>query len=143
MSRTEPDLPSIQTPLAHENGITTELARTSIDAHNNGVATQLAGQARATSPPTRREPGIPAPVARGTAASETAAGASTRDRALMQLDPDPEISPEPEPGAYRAAHEMLDKPPGRTWPRTRHADIATPEPADDHVERRHNHGWEP
>ena len=38
MSRTEPELPSIITPLAHESGIGTELARTNIESQHDAVA---------------------------------------------------------------------------------------------------------
>ena len=143
MSRTEPDLPSIHTPLAHENGITTELARTSTDAERNSVAAQLASDRTATSASMPAEPRIPAPAARGPRTPEAAREGRARDHAPTQLERDPEISPEPGPAADRAPSEMLDEQPGRAWPRTRHTDPATPRLADDQPEHDHRHGWEP
>ena len=143
MSRTEPDLPSIHTPLAHESAITTELARTSIDTQHDDGFRQMAADRTATSAPTPREPASPAPALRGTFTSATAGEAGARDHAPTQLRRDPEIPPELEPAADRAAGEMLDEHLGRRWPRGRHRDLATPELIDDQAERGHRHGWEP
>jgi conjugative relaxase-like TrwC/TraI family protein len=141
MSRTEPELPSIQTPLAHESAITAELAGASIDAQHNGVATRPAAEARPTSTP--GEPEIRTPAARGAAASETARDAGARDHAALQLERDPAIATGPEPAANRATNETLDEDLGRAWPRVRPTDTAALELADDQAERCHNHGWEP
>jgi hypothetical protein len=143
MGRTEPDLPSIHTPLAHESTITTELARTSIDRQHNGVAPQLASHRPTTTAPTLGEPAIPAPAARETLASATAGKPGAHERAPIQLDQDPEISPEPLPGPGQAVSEMLDVQPSRAWPGARHREPPTPEPTDDRATRGHDHGWEP
>ncbi len=49
MSRTEPEIPSIHTPLAHESAISAELAGAGIDARYKRVATRLAEEAGARS----------------------------------------------------------------------------------------------
>jgi hypothetical protein len=142
MSRTEPDLPSIHTPLAHESAITTDLARTSIDTHNS-VAAQLASHRTTTTAPTPGEPPIPAPAAQETLASATAGKPGALERAPIQLDQDPEISPEPLPAPGQAASEMLDEQLSRAWPGARHREPPTPEPTDDRATRGHDHGWAP
>jgi len=134
MSRTEPDLPSIHTPLAHESEITTQLAVTSIDPHHDGVSPQLTSHRTAASASMPGEPGIRVPAARGPEAAR-------EGRAPTQLERDPEISPAPEPAAD--GRDVLDEQPGPSWPRTRHRDLAAPEFSDDHAEHGHRNGWEP
>jgi conjugative relaxase-like TrwC/TraI family protein len=143
MSRTEPELPSIQKPLAHEFAITAELAGASIDAQHNDLTTQLATEARATSASRSREPEIPAPAIPATAASEATADASARDRGAPLPGRDPEISPVPEPDADRTASQMVDEAHDRVWPRSRYGDLAVSDLADDQIEPRRRHGWEP
>jgi hypothetical protein len=143
MSRSEPDLPSIHTPLAHESAITTELARTSIDTQHDDDLRQMAADRTATSPPTPREPARPAPALRGTFTSATAGDASARDHAPTQLRRDAEIPRKLEPAADRAAGELRDEHLGRRWPPGRHRDLATPELIDDQAEGGHRHGWAP
>jgi len=67
MSRTEPDLPSIHSPLADESAITTERAQTStnLDQGNHAV-TQLAAEHSAISPPKPLEPATRLPASRPT-----------------------------------------------------------------------------
>jgi hypothetical protein len=140
MSRTEPDLPSIHTPLANETGITTELAQTSIDPENNGPAPQLAAEQSATSPAISREPATPA-LAANEADARASAGARNPDS--TQREPRTENSPESELAADPAAGEPLDEQRGRAWPRRRRRELATPDITHDHIQDSHQHGWEP
>jgi conjugative relaxase-like TrwC/TraI family protein len=140
MSRTEPDLPSIHTPLANESAIATELAQTSIDPEDNGAAPQLAAERSATSPAIPRERATPALAANEADAWEPA-GARNRDS--TQREPRPENSPESELAADLPASEPLDEQRGRAWPRRRRRELATPDLTHDHIEDSHQHGWEP
>ena len=85
MSRAEPDLPSIHTPLAHESAIRSELARTSIDTQQQCGFPQMAADRTATSARTHREPASPAPALRETFTSPTAGEAGARGHAPPQL----------------------------------------------------------
>jgi conjugative relaxase-like TrwC/TraI family protein len=140
MSRTEPDLPSIHIPLAHETDITAELARTDIDAQHNRAAAPLTAEPSATSATISREPATPRPAANEVDVRESA-GPLNRDPAPRE--PRPESSLESEPAANRLARETLDEHSGRAWPRSRHRELATPDLTDDQIEAIHQHGWEP
>jgi conjugative relaxase-like TrwC/TraI family protein len=143
MSRAEPELPSIHSPLAHESAVTAELARTRIEAQHNSVAPLVPSRRLAISAPTPRERGTPSRPATGTLASGTARESSARDHAPMQLEQDPEISPDLQPAADRAPSELLDEHLRRAWPSTRHSEPATPQLTHDHAERGPRQGWEP
>jgi conjugative relaxase-like TrwC/TraI family protein len=135
MSRTEPDLPSIHTPLAHESTITTDLTRTSIDRENDtSAAAQITPENSATSAPKLLDP--------ATAETHTREPAGARTRPPTQLEPDPENSPEPEPTAAAAAGEALEEQNGRAWPRSQRRDLATPELTNDQTEHGPRDGWE-
>jgi conjugative relaxase-like TrwC/TraI family protein len=139
MSRTEPDLPSIDTPLAHESTITTEIARTSIDAQYNGPAAPLTAQPSATSALTSRELATSVPDANEADVPESA---DPRNRDPTQ--PRPESSPDLEPAANRRDAETLEQQRGRAWPRGRQRELATPDLTDDQIEAiNHQQGWEP
>jgi hypothetical protein len=135
MSRLEPDLPSIHTPLAHESAVTIELAGTGIDVPHNGVDAKLGAGRSAISVTTPGEVVSPPSTARGTPAPETGA--------RIQLDRDLETSHELEPAADRAASDLLDGQFGRAWPPIRHRDLTALGLADDHPGHSHPKGWEP
>jgi conjugative relaxase-like TrwC/TraI family protein len=140
MSRTEPDVPSIQTPLAHESTIANTLAPTDIDVEQHPGATAQPGKEPSpTSVPNARDPATAVSATRDVHAPEPAAA----DRsARAPLDPQPESSPEPEPAADWAAGEILDERGGRVWPRTRRPDLTISALANDPIEGDCNRGWE-
>jgi ATP-dependent exoDNAse (exonuclease V) alpha subunit len=140
MSRTEPDLPSIYTPLANETHIRAELARTDIDDQHNGGAAPLTAEPSATSAPIPREPATSVPAANEAGVRESA-GPPNRDP--TQREPRPDSSLQSEPAANRRADEALDEQSGRAWPRHWRRELATPDLTDDHIEPTHQHGWEP
>jgi hypothetical protein len=140
ISRTEPDLPSIHTPLAHEATITTELGGTGIEPRHDGVARELVQGRGATSPTVPREAAIPVPAANDLDVRESAGPVN---REPTQREPRPENSSESEPAADRTASEPLDHQPGRAWPRSRRRELATPDLTDDHIEASNHNGWEP
>jgi conjugative relaxase-like TrwC/TraI family protein len=141
MSRTEPDLPSIHTPLAQESAIATELARVTTDLENhNSTAAQLTSEHSSTSAPKPLEPATPLPAISEDHARESA---GPRERAPTQLVPHPESSFEPEPTVNRAPGEAAEDQNGRAWPRSRHRDFATPELTNEQTEGGRCYGWEP
>jgi hypothetical protein len=137
MSRTEPDLPSIHTPLAHESDIRAELAQTSIDAQYNGPAAPLTAEPSATSAAKLVEPATSVPATSEAHAPEPEPG--VHRRVATPLEPKPESSPEPERSADRATGEVLDERGGRVWPR--HDDLTISELTNDQVED-DRRGWE-
>jgi conjugative relaxase-like TrwC/TraI family protein len=140
MSRTEPDLPSIHTPLAHESTITTELARTSIELEqHNGAAARLASERSGASAPKPLEPATPDPP---TSRASERESAYDRDRDPTHLEPRPETSPEPEPACDLAAGEAVGDRRG-AWPRNPTRDLAIPDLTNDQPEDGHRHSWEP
>jgi conjugative relaxase-like TrwC/TraI family protein len=140
MSRTEPDLPSIHTPLANEAGIRAELARMDIDGQYNGAAAPLTAEPSATPATVSREPAAAVPAANEANARESA---GTLNPDPTRRDPWPENSPESEPAATRHAGEALEEQSGRAWPRSRRRELVTPDLTDDQIEAIHQHGWEP
>jgi conjugative relaxase-like TrwC/TraI family protein len=141
MSRTEPDLPSIHTPLAHESTIATELAHTTVDReHDNSAATQLTPEHSARSAPELLEQVTQVPAI-GEDHAQEAAGA--REHAPTELEPHPESSLQPEPTAPAAAGEAVDEQNGRAWPRSQHRDAGTRELTNEQTEGGHHYGWEP
>jgi hypothetical protein len=138
MSRTEPELPSIHTPVADETTITTHLGGTSIDPRHDGVARDLVRERDATSMP-KLEPATPIPAANE---PDVLKSAGPLNRYPTQREPHAENSPEPEPTADRADGNALDQC-GREWPRNARRDPATPELTNDHSEDGHHYGWEP
>ena len=141
MSRTEPDLPSIHTPLAQESAIATELARVTVDLENdNSTAAQITPEHSATSPPKSLEPATQVRVIDEDHARESAGG---RAGDPTQLEPNPESSPEREPTAARAAAEAVEEQNGRAWPRSQHRDPDTLELTNEQTEDGRRYGWEP
>jgi conjugative relaxase-like TrwC/TraI family protein len=140
MSRTEPDLPSIHTPLANETHIRTELAQTTIDAPHNAGGAPLTAAPSATAAPIPSQLATPVPSANAADAPESA---SPLNRDLTQREPRPEISPESETAAEPPAGEPPDEQSGRSWPRSRRRELATPDLTDDRIEASHQQGWEP
>jgi ATP-dependent exoDNAse (exonuclease V) beta subunit len=141
MSRTEPDLPSIHTPLAHEADITNELARIDIESQDNRLAAPLTAEPSPARAPIPREPATSV-----TAANETDVGESAgpRNHQPTRREPHPESSPEFEPAANRRAGETLEQQRGGAWPRNRQPEPATPDLTDDQIEAIHRRqGWEP
>jgi hypothetical protein len=142
MSHTEPDVPSIQTPMAHENTITTD--------HTIDHAGPVQRPFRPVNPPERDtghgHPQIDA-AARGERAehrdhpepSEPRTPAPPRTvtdtRSLNNSDTEhPEIDQE--------LAEIADRSPGRTWPRTRNRERASLQ-RDNALGHDHSVGWEP
>lgn len=143
MSHTEPDVPSIQTPLAHENTVTTD---PTID------------NAR----PVQRSFGPVDPPERDTGHGHPLIGASLGNHAEHQDQPEPTnsrnpIQPRtvanarsldgrdtehPEIDQVQELAESADQPSGRTWPRTPNRDRASLE-RDKALEHDHSVGWEP
>jgi conjugative relaxase-like TrwC/TraI family protein len=135
ISHTEPDLPSIQTPLAHGTAITTDIAQTNIPTPtaaslpalttNRGTELEQATVPSDTDtitsterPPTREAP-------------------NTLERARDEPDPKPDINPEPVPDT---GITIGDQRPPRIWPATKSAEPVSPAHVD---ERDYNRGWEP
>jgi hypothetical protein len=139
MSRTEPDLPSIRTPLAHETAITSDQAQTGISPERDAVAPQLADEPTAASAPLPGEPDTRVSAARGVDADETATELDAHDRAQIQLEP--VVSHMLGLAREREANEVLKGQLRRTWPRGR--DLTTPERTNEPVERGYDTGWEP
>jgi hypothetical protein len=140
MSRTESDLPSIDTPLANEAGIRVEFARTDVDGQHNIAAAPLMAEPSATLATTPREPAA-AVRAANEADARDSAGPPNRDP--TQRDPWPENSPGSEPAATRHAGEALEEQSGRAWRRSRRRELVTPDLTNDQIEAIHHHGWEP
>jgi conjugative relaxase-like TrwC/TraI family protein len=138
MSRTEPDLPSIHAPLAHEGAVTTELAQTSIDLEQrNGAAAQPATEPGPASAAKLVEPATSVPASSEAHAPEPEPG--VHRRGATPLEPKPESSPDPELSADRATGEVLDEHGGRVWPRR--DDLTISELTNDQVED-DRRGWE-
>jgi hypothetical protein len=138
ISRTEPDLPSIHTPLAHESAVTAELTQVSIDPE----------------PPAQ----IGAPAAdRGATPSGTDAQPTISASAADHIPaPGPVKHPGgPEPArTHRGRHQepatnrtwRPDQPAerlGRPSPRHRHQQLTPPGPAEPPPQRDQHHGLEP
>jgi hypothetical protein len=141
MSRSETDLPSIHTPLAHESDIMRAVARTSIDAgRRDDVAAPAPTKRGPTTPSQPIELATPVAAAREAHAPQSA-GAD--HRAPAPLDPQPESSPEPELAADEAGGEIVDGHDGRAWPNGRRRDLTTPEVTNDQIEGGHHYRWEP
>jgi conjugative relaxase-like TrwC/TraI family protein len=128
ISRTEPELPSINTPLVHESAITANLARTSID-ESDGVRPQSTADRTAMSAFTRSESAI-----RGPATSE--AWTHVRGRTQPEQAPEPELE-----RARRAPHKVPAEQNRPLWPRSQHHDRASQQLRDDQAT--HLRGWEP
>jgi conjugative relaxase-like TrwC/TraI family protein len=140
MSRTEPDLPSIQTPLAHESTIANALAPTDIDVEQHSGATAHPGaDPSPTSVPNSRDPATAVSATREAHAAEPA---GFHRRAPTPLEPQPESSPEREPAADPATDEVLDERGGRVWPRSQRHDLTTAGLTNEQIERDRNRGWE-
>jgi hypothetical protein len=140
MSRTEPDLPSIHIPLAHETSITAELARTAVDVEHHNAGVTRPAEGRTVTAQLLGEAATPLPA---TSESFTREEPSAQDRAPTQPEPSPGNSPEPEPIVDRAASAELEEHGGRAWPRSPRHDPAAPHLTNDQAERDPRHGWEP
>jgi conjugative relaxase-like TrwC/TraI family protein len=135
MSRSEPELPSIHTPLLHENEVTNDLEQA-----GRGVG----GEQHAPSPAERRND-TPRPIG-----AEPAVRASPISEARVQDGlPDPTVAQDLDPVQETPREDELlpsSAPAGRhhrRWPLSQDRDMAVRTVDGNHPERDHRQGWEP
>ncbi len=136
VSRTEPDLPSIHTPLAHESTILETMDRSRIDdqperlepnvAHDQPVELSQHEQDRSAD---HRSSAQPSPTREDRSdADEMALGLHDAELDVM---------------TSRDTNEVTDEAPARTWPRRPTRDSLTREHDVDPLQRDETLGWEP
>ncbi|MGI8715393.1 MAG: MobF family relaxase [Solirubrobacteraceae bacterium] len=140
ITRTEPDLPSIQTPLAHETAVTAEMADTSIPTPNPPAQAQLTTGRAADPDPEAVTPDTGATIA--TEHPRTHHERSMREPTPNPTpnDPDPEFNTQPALAPAQDDITISNERPRRVWPGTQRAESTSPEYA---TERENTCGWEP
>ena len=139
MSRTEPDAPSLHTPLANESAVTAELNRVSTDPESAAGIVPPAADRGATATGIDAEPTISVSAADDIGARE-----------LVKHGRDPEPAPtqrgrDQEPAKNRRWQlgERQDERLDRAWPRHLNHELTPPGLAEQQAERDQSQCWEP
>ena len=141
MSRTEPELPSIHTPLAHENAIAAQPTGESIEpepphtaAGAKGTQSGDAPTAQPQRPRTVEPTTIPPPDRQPTAATVSAS---------TEPEPRAENSRTHDAHAASDSDRARDRDGARSWPGTPRRDRPALELAPNQSDDRYPTGWEP
>jgi conjugative relaxase-like TrwC/TraI family protein len=142
ISRTEPELPSIHSPLVHEAQITAVTAQAAIDRDPDQIRAEIPIQEIETPPvPLKSLDGRGNPAGIAIEGSET----TTRDRDQLSFEPleaARSIAAEPDPAN---SHGETNEAPGlsrRRWPRRAAHELADPQRTVDQAERDHTISWQ-
>ncbi len=144
MSRTEPDLPSIRTPLAQEFTITNETDRT-MAGDGLGQVRSDAGPDRETETllPTTEQTDNVTHRARSNAGRFRDHGSDLHELAVDQVGDVPGVAADP---GLATSQDEVDEPQERTlraWPRTPNHELPAQQRATEQLDRDETIGWEP